>query len=378
VTPDSKVVSNSYVITAVPENPAQGQIASRQVTSETQKKTQNIKASGHNKTAGSVGAGRLTFYNGSVSSFTVAAGTVFTAENGMKIITNEPAVIPGSPGSTKGSVTISARAGSAGTAGNIAANMIHGTCCTTAGFITVYNLTAFGGGVDPKDYNYVTQKDYDTAKDALAQQLSKQANDNLNGQVKPTEQLAGNPSCPIEHNASNKVGDQGVAVDALDVTVSITCKATVYDKTAMNTLILSKLQTKAEQDLGAGYAIKGEPIIHSTVQKIGDKNDVSLLVDARGLWVYQFSSDFKTTLAQKLAGKTVREAETLAKAEKGVASVKIDYNNGTQQLPTDVSQIAVVVVDVPALKDTPTPGTTPTPVQTVPGNATPTAQQGKE
>lgn len=363
ITPDNKVIANSYVILAVPEkaDAAQQQILARQL-STTQKQTRTIKSTGHNKTPGVSASGILTFKNGSGSSQTIPAGQTIPLGNGVTIVTSAQVRIPPANLATGfvGVATVSARASAVGPAGNIAAGTINQYCCAANNTVYVSNADSFNGGQDPKDYDFVKQGDYDTAVSALTSQLTRQSNDNLATQVKASEQLADASSCPATVNASNKVGDQGVNVSTLDVTVSVTCKAVAYDQSGMRSIVMNRLQAKASQDLGTGYALQNNILIHSRVQAINKDNSVSLLVDARGLWIYQFPEDQKAQLTKQIAGQSVDQARTLLKAQKGVSNVNIAANGNT--LPTDVTQIAIVIQNIAPIKDfTPTPVTIPTP-----------------
>ncbi|MBV9022054.1 MAG: hypothetical protein JOZ71_15240, partial [Ktedonobacteraceae bacterium] len=71
---------------------------------------------------------------------------------------------------------------------------------------------------------------------------------------------------------------------------------------------------------------------------------------------YQMSAALQQQLKKQIAGKSVTEARTLLKSQKGIADVTIQANGNT--LPTDPSQISIVVQNVTgslgAANDTPT------------------------
>jgi hypothetical protein len=354
ITPDSKVVANSYVLIAVPGTPNadQHQIAARTVSSQ-QTQTGTVTGTGHNQIAAKTARGSLTFLNGSFAgSFTVGTTTPIPA-GGISVYLDVPAVIPAATTAGFGMVTVPAHAANPGAAGNIAAQTISGTCCVAGGSVQVHNSNAFTGGVDAKDYNFVQQGDVNAFVSTAKGQLTQQANTALKGQLKSGEQLAQATNCPATSQSSNQIGDQGVNIPSTSVTVTVTCKAEAFDQNGMNTLVTNLLQQKAKTDIGSTYTEQGAPIIHSQVQQINTDQSVSLIVTVRGLWVYQFSSDQKSQLAKLIAGKTVEAAKTLLTAQMGVQDATISTNNST--LPTDPSQISIVIQGVPNLQDTGAP-----------------------
>jgi hypothetical protein len=363
ITPDSKVIGNSYVIVAIPNgvpNADQHQIAARTLSSQ-QTQTGTVTGTGHNQVPATTAKGTLTFLNGSfASSFTVGTNTPIPA-GGISVYLDAPAVIPAATTAGFGSVTVPAHAATAGAAGNIAVQTISGTCCVAGGSIQVHNGNAFTGGQDAKDYHFVQQGDVDAFVSTTKAQLTQQANSALKGQLKSDEQLAQATNCPSTFQSSNQIGDQGVNIPNTSVTVTVTCKAEAYDQNGMNTLAANLLQQKAKTELGtdsANYTEQGTPIIHSQVQQINADQSVSLIVTVRGLWVYQFSNEQKLQLAKLIAGKPVDAAKTLLTAQMGVQDATISTNNST--LPTDPSQISIVIQGIPSLQDTSAP-TYPTP-----------------
>jgi len=287
--------------------------------------------------------------------------------------TDAAAFIPAASPPTEGSYVVSAHAVTGGANGNIPAMSIDGQCCVAGNFVTVRNNNAFTGGQDAKDYNFVQQSDVDAFVSSAKAQLTQQANNALKGQLKSGEQLAQATDCPATFQSSNQIGDQGINIPSTSVIVTVKCKAEAYDQNGMTTLVTNLLQQKAKTDVGPNYTEQGSPIIHSQVQQINADQSVSLIVTAKGLWVYQFSSDQKLQLARLIAGKTVAAAKTLLTAQVGVQDATISTNNST--LPTDPSQISIVIQGVPNLQDTGSPAY-PTP----PGGgsgATPGAQPAR-
>jgi serine/threonine protein kinase len=360
ITSDSKVVDNDYVIVAIPNgvpNADQHQISARTLSSQ-QTQTGTVTGTGHNQVPATTARGSLTFLNGSfASSFTVATNIPIPA-GGISVYLDVPAVIPAGNSATgaSGTVTVPAYAATPGAAGNIAAQTISGTCCVAGGSVQVHNSNAFTGGQDAKDYNFVQQGDVDAFVSTTKAQLTQQANSALKGQLKSGEQLAQATNCPSTFQSSNQIGDQGVNIPTSSVTVTVTCKAEAFDQNGMNALAANLLQQKAKTELGtdsANYTEQGTPIIRSQVQQINADQSVSLIVTARGLWIYQFSNDQKLQLAKLIAGKTSDAAKTLLTAQMGVQDATISTNKFT--LPTDPSQISIMIQGIPNLQDTGAP-----------------------
>src|SRR5579885_2420612 len=96
ITPDSKLISNNYVIQGVPGTPnsAQRQIAVRSLSATAKSDPKTVNATGHTQTPATRAVGQLTFYNSLSFSQTVGVGTVFTLAGGIQIVNDQLAVIP--------------------------------------------------------------------------------------------------------------------------------------------------------------------------------------------------------------------------------------------------------------------------------------------
>src|SRR6266699_3737559 len=95
-------------------------------------------------------AGTITFYNGLLSSQTVAAGTIVTGNDGVQIITDQAARIPAGNPPSYGQVTVSAHAVVAGPKGNVPAYDINTACCATS--VVSKNTESFTGGAAAREY----------------------------------------------------------------------------------------------------------------------------------------------------------------------------------------------------------------------------------
>jgi len=118
---------------------------------------------GIKQTPGVRATGTITFYNAAFIDQQVHAGTTFNLAGGIRIVTDRAVDIPHQAGtppySHSGVASVSAHATAVGPAGNIAALTIDGACCSADGSIFAKNLTAFTGGQDPQNVNFVQQRD---------------------------------------------------------------------------------------------------------------------------------------------------------------------------------------------------------------------------
>jgi hypothetical protein len=375
ITPANQVVSDSYVITGVASNPdaARLQITARTLT-QTAQQQKTVTASGHNLTQGIAATGKLTFTNGSSAPFTVAAGTTFKKANGVVIVTNTSLVIPAAvPGVSFGTAAVSAHATTVGAAGNLPAQAISGTCCTSQNFITVVNNTPFTGGQDPKDYRFVQQGDVDAAANPLKQPLVQQAWGGVQKQMANGEQLMNGAQCTTSASTDQPVGDKGINVPQATVTVAVKCSGTVYNRQQMLDLVKGQLQKKVDANQGTGYALVGGMQTNMKPQTPKD-GMVSFIVDARGVWAYQFTDAQKQALAKQIAGKSVKDATALLQGQKGISKVQF---SGGDVLPADPAQIAIQVQSISGLSGSANPpAVTPTIVNSASGTGGATAVPG--
>jgi VCBS repeat-containing protein len=207
----------------------------------------------------------------------------------------------------------------------------------------------------------------------LTQPLITQAWSGVQKQVATGEQVMQGAQCTTSSSTDQPVGDKGVNIAQTTVTVAVKCTASVYNRQQLLDLVKAQLQKKADSNLGPGYALVDNLQTSITPQTAQD-GMVSFVVKAKGVWVYQFSDAQKQALAKQIAGKATKDATTLLQSIKGIKTVQI---SGGTALPSDPTQIAILVQAIPGLTAsaappavTPTvvngPGTNGTTV--VPGN----------
>jgi hypothetical protein len=371
ITPDSKVESNTFQILGVTGTPkpsmreVQASIIS--ATSPAQSKTVTSTGS----IPGTRATGALTFLNnGSTKTF---GSVILRGASGVPVTFNGPITVSALPGF----LTITGFAVNVGSAGNIGALDISGSCCAPG--ITVKN-GAFGGGHNPQPNSIVQQSDIDGAANALAASLIPSTQAALQSKVKPGEQVVPNTLLcnKSTFTANHAAGDHAPNVT---VTVAITCKEEVYNQQAALAMAASLLTTQASTDLGPNYKLTGNIVTGVTrVTVIDTKGTVAILVRATGVWVYQFSDTVLRGFANHIANMNNQVAKNYLMSQPGVSAVNINNPNGNT-LP-DAAHIKFVIVAIPGATGSPTPGTvTPVSPTVVPTGAvtpplTPTPTQG--
>src|SRR5260370_4944081 len=114
---------------------------------------------GHGHQDARAATGAVTFYNGQNTPQSIPAGTVLTGQDGVKITTDQPTLVPAANLPTVGVVTIVASAIQVGSKGNIAPYDINFALTSV---LTVKNQTSFTNGQDARDFRAVAQTDVDS------------------------------------------------------------------------------------------------------------------------------------------------------------------------------------------------------------------------
>jgi len=360
ITPTSKDVKNTYTIFGVTGNPDQTlrQVEARQLSYTTPAQSKTATATGVGHTPGIPASGRITFYNGAGVDQQVSAGTTFNV-NGLQIVTDEAIDIPpANPPAAFGIASVSAHAVQVGPGGDIGAFSINQICCSSKS-VFAKNLSSFGGGQDPQTFSVVQQSDIDGVANPLKTMLMSTAMQSLQSQVHPSEKFISAPQCSPNVNSDHSAGDHASNVT---VTVKVSCNGEVYDQQGVQTIAANLLKQQAATDPGPGYALVGSLVTGITRVQVANANKGTLefIVNAEGIWVYQFSDAQKAMLAKLIAGKSKQAAQALLLQQTGVSSVDIQLTGGDgKTLPTDPGQITINVLTVPGLQGT-SPTVTPT------------------
>ncbi len=281
--------------------------------------------------------GTITFYNGLLSSQTIAAGTVLTGNDGVHIITDQAASIPAGNPPIYGQVTVSARAVLAGEQGNILAYDINQACCATS--VVAKNTQPFIGGQSARDVLVVTRTDINTVVTSLLVTLSQSENAALQAQLRPGEALI-TPNCTPRISSDHKPGDEAKQVS---ISVSVTCSGIAYTAHTLHQNAIQLFTSDATSKLGAHYTLVGDiqiTIIHATSRQ----GQAQMLVLVTGTLVYQITPPIQQHLLHLIAGKPQQQALATLLTFPGIQEAHITLKVGNWTLPDDPGNITIVVV----------------------------------
>lgn len=322
------VVKTISTMATVSVGGAGADIQGRMVPPLTLSQSQTVNATGHRHQDAVSASGTLTFYNGSFSSQTIDAGTVYTGSDGVQVRINETVTIPQASPPYVGEATVSASAILVGANGNIQAGDIRITTNT----LQVRN-SQFHDGRDARDFTTVTHADIDQPAMMLKAQVTQSMQAALQGQIRAGEQLLSLPCSPTT-STNHGVGDEALSVT---VTISQTCSAFVYDTAQLTTQATRQLTAQAAKQLGSGYTLYGNVTIKAIeATATNKKNVVVLSFTCRGTWVYQIN---ESQITARILGKPRIEALHLVEETPGVQSVSIAGVSDNQPLPSDAAHI---------------------------------------
>jgi len=315
-------------------------VQGRQLPPLTLIQSTSVAATGKRHRAAAKAHGTITFYNGSFSSQTIAAGTTLTGKDGVQIITDQAAIIPAGNPPIYGQVTISAHVVSTGPQGNIPAYDIDQACCATS--VLAKNTAAFQGGAAARDYSVFTWEDIDNAVSPLQTTLSQSEHAALQVQLHSGEALIA-PPCTHTVLSDHKPGDEAKQVR---VTVSDTCSSIAYDAHTLHQHATQLLITEVTTRLGANYGFIGDiqiTIIHATITH-SSQRQAHIVVQVAGTWTYQITPNIRQQLVRLIAGKPQQQALTTLLQSPGIQGAHITVKGGNQTLPEDPRSITMVVV----------------------------------
>lgn len=252
-------------------------------------KSQTVPTTGHGHQDARRATGILTFYNGLFTPQTVYAGTVFTASNGVQVVTAGTVTIPAGHPPSYGQASVTASAQTPGTQGNIAYAQVN---TTLANGVLVKN-EAFSGGRESRDFQAVAKADLEslsaTLKTALAQAIP-QAFTLLSGEtVTPT-------GCHVTTSADHGPGDEATTIT---MKAAETCKGVAYNTQEVETKATAIFTQQTNP--GANYEL-----LSTTQPQVLQIAPVTVRMS--GTWVYTLSADYEQFLAQQIAGDNPQDA----------------------------------------------------------------------
>ncbi len=278
--------------------------------------------------------GILTFYNGSNTPQTSNAGTVFTGNDGIQVVTDADTNIPAANPPVFGQATVPAHALHANAQGNIPAYDIN---VALSSDLTVKNLAAFTGGQDERNFQTVTKADITTAAASLKTTITHSMQAALQTQLTTDEQVQPFPCTPTTA-ADHQLGQEA---NEVKVTVSVTCSGVAYDTKSLETRATQLLTTQAVKKLGTGYSELGNPQV-SVTQATAHNKTTMLSFSSQGIWVYGLSTAAQEQIKHLIAGKTKQEALHILESQPGIERVSTQWDENTK-LPKDIQYIHLVI-----------------------------------
>ena len=265
-------------------------IPTRTLAAVTLMKSASLSTSGHGHQDARTATGAVTFYNGQNTPQTIPVGTVLTGQDGVKITTDQPALVPAANLPNVGVVTIVASAIQAGSKGNIAPYDINFALTSV---LTVKNQTSFTNGRDARDFQAVALTDIDSVTAQVTHMLSSSFQTAFT--LHPGEQ-AQPTNCHLTTTANHKVGDEAQTVT---INGSETCSAVAYSQSQLHEGATRQFTTQTKP--GARYQLAGS--LTSQIISVSP-----LTVSLSGSWVYVFSNDEQESLAEAIQGDTPAQA----------------------------------------------------------------------
>jgi serine/threonine protein kinase len=335
LTPRSQPEQGSFQLIAVTGTPdaARQQVQARllQANSPTGSATANATGSIPAKRA----SGQLTFINNTAKTITIDSGTI-TGNSGVQIAFNGPITVLANPPT----IIVTGLAANTGAAGNIPTLDIDKSCCAPDNEIFVKN-TAFTGGEDAIPNSIITQNDINGAAKPLTTTLTQNAQKKLGQQVKKNERLINSSvQCQPDITANQQAGDEAQRVS---VQVAVTCSEEVYDYQAASQLASNLLaqQVRNNSAQGTQDTLNGSITLTLLNTSTPDRsNNITLNIEAQGIWNYHFSATRLSSLAALIAGKNEQDARTLLLRQTGIADVQFSQ---TGNVPGTTAEIQFLV-----------------------------------
>ncbi len=341
--PTQKTLSQtySYLVVTGTADTSRNQIPSRVLSFTTQTKTETITTTGIGYTPAIQAKGTVTFYNEAPYRQSVYAGTVITAGDGIRVVTDQTVTIAEGFGVTNGSAEAPSHTIQAGTNANIPSLSINTLCCLSG--ILAKNMSPFAGGLDPKPYPMLSSADLQREATHLAGTLSNDAKVGIQLQMRASEQNLVPMQCSTHTTSNPKVGEE--AKTAI-VSVSETCSTQVYNNAILQQLISMKFLQDAAQQLGSNFVQSGSLTIAERKTMLLDKMHSTYKLDtsATGTMIFHMTATQLRWIATQIAGKPVAEAQHELLELSGVAGVYIQpAHQSDLSLPTDPGSIELVV-----------------------------------
>ena len=280
--------------------------------------------------------GTITFYNGLFSSQTVAAGTRLSGSDGVKVITDQVAVIPAALVTTPpiyGQISVPAHAAVVGPQGNIRVRDVNEACCLTS--VLAQNTIAFRGGQNERDYSVVARADIDNIVSSLTATLIKEEQAALTSQLSASEALV-TPSCISKVTPDHLPGEEATSVKVTDTE---RCVAIAYKSASLRKEATRAFMQQAQRRLGTHYRLIGAMWVQvvRTALRSNQEGIATISVYIGGTWMYQLSQKELEMIKVSIAGQTPRQARQILLSLPGIQRVEIEGLLENTRLPKSTS-----------------------------------------
>jgi len=335
ITPLARAITTTTTISIVSGSEVNG-IPGRLLPPVSQTLSKTIAASGHGHQEATRSYGLLTFYNGSLNSQTIPAGTTFTGSDGVTIQTDADVTIPPNNPPLDGQASVNAHAVNTGSRGNIQAGDVN---LALSSFLVVKNQLAFLGGQNEQNFLFVQASDIQTTKAELDTEVLKSLQASVHQELQTGEALIP-PTCSTSTRSDHQIGEEA---NTVTVTLTTICSAVEYNQQALQDKADGLLTRNAVHQLGTAYHLFGT--LHTTVltaSRVQNPPTLALvLLHITGTWMYQLNQQQFTTL---VAGKSKQEALQALLSQPGITNATIAGIADNSQLPQDTQHIHFLIL----------------------------------
>ena len=340
--PVEKHLATTARIGAIVGKPTNDEIQARLLPSLTLTQSQTVPATGKGHQEAQQAAGTITFFNGLFTSQTVAAGTTFTGQDGVHIVTDQLAIIPAALATTPptyGQVTVSAHALTPGPSGNILVRDVNQACCLPS--VLAQNTVSFQGGQTQRNFTFVTRADIQKVVATLTNTLTEDIHAAFQAHVTPQEGLI-TPACAQTVTSDHQPEEEAPAVT---VTVSERCTSVAYNNAALQEQATHVLTNQAEKQLGASYRLIGTiqvTPLHATITTEPARR-ASIAARVMGTWGYVFPKAQLNGMRAHLVGMAKEKAVAWLTKQRGVhqATLRVHRLDTSTLLPTNPTSIHI-------------------------------------
>ncbi len=294
--------------------------------------SQQVQATGHQSIAAIPAAGEIVFScSSSACVVRVPANTIVLTTDQHRYATRSAVqVTPAAPATARVSAVV------AGVAGNADPDAIRLLAPESglAGQLTVTNPAAITGGAEARTATLVQQSDVDTARQALATQLSAKLHDTLKAQGQGLHLIIA-PQPDYESEVDHAVGDEVP-------TFSLTLNATLHGVGWRDEVVHQLLRDRLTAKLPKGYQLTGDPI-NTTYRVTVTNQDGTVTLEGRAFG-FMMPSFSLADLRREIAGRFVGSArDRLLQLPKVVDVLVRQDPLPTPWLPFQTSHIALEV-----------------------------------